>query len=347
MNKITRADFLRLMAVATGALTTQQFLAGCQSKTSSPSPPVSPLSTSTAPVQKNPLATATESPTGASPTEQESPADQLTGRPDLVVARGEDPETIVRRALAALGGMERFVPQDAHVIVKPNICVAYHTYEYAATTNPWVVAALVKLCLEAGARRVEVMDLPFGGSQETAYARSGIAEQVQAAGGEMAFMPGLKYVSADIPQGVDLKKTQIYGDVMKADVLINVPIAKHHGLARLTLGMKNLMGLIKDRPAMHRNLGQRLADLTTLFRPSLTVVDAVRILMANGPSGGNLNDVKQTDTVIASPDIVAADSYATTLFEMQPGDISYIAAAAAMGLGNSDLKSLKIEEITA
>jgi uncharacterized protein (DUF362 family) len=263
----------------------------------------------------------------------------------MVVAHGSEPEEMVRQALASMGGMERFVSAGDDVIVKPNICVAYHTYEYAATTNPWVVAGLVKLALEAGARRVRVMDYPFGGTPEEAYARSGIQEQVQAAGGEMEIMSRLKFVETDIPQGLDIQKCDIYDDVLNADVVINVPIAKHHSLARLTLGMKNLMGVIQNRSAMHRNLGQRLADLTSRVRPTLTVVDAVRILKAHGPSGGNLDDVVQLDTLIVSPDIVAADSYAATLFGLEPNELDYIQAAAAMGLGRSDLGSLKIEEI--
>jgi uncharacterized protein (DUF362 family) len=241
--------------------------------------------------------------------------------------------------------MEKFVMKGSKVIVKPNICVAYHTYEYAATTNPWVVGTLVKMALEAGAGSVQVMDFPFGGSAEEAYSRSGIEEQVTAAGGEMVPMPSFKYVKTGIPQALSLKSTEAFKDALEADVLIDVPIAKNHGSTRLTLGMKNLMGLVLDRGAIHNNLGQRIADLTTLFHPSLTVVDAVRILTANGPTGGNLDDVQKLDTVIVSRDIVAADSYATTLFGMHPGDISFIKAAAAMGLGNSDLKSLKIKEI--
>jgi uncharacterized protein (DUF362 family) len=256
-----------------------------------------------------------------------------------------EPEDLVRRAIAALGGMGQFVKPGARVIIKPNICVAYHTYEYAATTNPWVVGALVKLCLEAGAKSVKVMDFPFGGSAEEAYVISGIAEQVQAAGGEMALMPGFQYKSVKLPEALDLKKANVFQEALEADTLINVPIAKTHGLARLTMGMKNLMGLIKDRSAIHRNVGQRLADITSLFRPDLTVLDAVRILTANGPTGGNLNDVKQLDTVIASRDIVAADSYGSTLFGLRPEDLSYITAATAMGLGRSDLANLKIAEI--
>jgi uncharacterized protein (DUF362 family) len=261
------------------------------------------------------------------------------------VARNGEPEELVRRALAALGGMGRFVKPGDDVIVKPNICVAYHTYEYAATTNPWVVKALVRLALDAGARRVRVMDYPFGGGAEQAYVTSGIQEQVLSAGGQMEAMTQIKFVDATIPQGVDLKQCRIYDDVLNADVLINVPIAKHHSLARLTLGMKNLMGVIYDRPAMHRNLGQRLADLSSRVSPTLTVVDAVRMLMDHGPTGGNLEDVRQADTLIVSPDIVAADSYAATLFGLGADDLAYVRAGAQMGLGRSDLDNLKIEEI--
>jgi uncharacterized protein (DUF362 family) len=264
----------------------------------------------------------------------------------MVVARNGEPEALVRAAIAALGGMEVFVPKGANVVVKPNICVAYHTYEYAATTNPWVVGTLVKMCFEAGASSVKVCDFPFGGTAQEAYTKSGIKEQVETNGGEMVYMTNFKYVSTQIPNGIELKKTEVFGDVLNADVIIDVPIAKHHGSARLTLGMKNLMGVVRDRGAFHVNLGQRIADLSTLLKPKLTVVDAVRILMANGPSGGNLNDVKQLDTIIASADIVAADSYAATLFGSLPEDIPYIKAAAAMGLGRSDLSNLRIDEFS-
>jgi uncharacterized protein (DUF362 family) len=252
---------------------------------------------------------------------------------------------MVETAIKALGGIERFVKPGNDVIVKPNICVAYHTYEYAATTNPEVVGTLVALCVGAGARRVRVMDQPFGGTAEQAYTRSGIAEAVKSAGGEMELMSRMKFRETSIPDGRDIKKWQVYGDALDADVVINVPIAKSHGLARLTLGMKNLMGLILDRGAFHSNIGQRLADLTSLVRPELTIIDAVRTLMRNGPTGGNLNDVKLTNTIIASHDIVAADAYATGLFDLKPDDITCVPSGAAMGLGTADLKSLKIEEI--
>jgi uncharacterized protein (DUF362 family) len=343
MPKFTRRDFLRLMALALGSVAVERYLSACSPRLIETQQLIIPTTE-----RPNPTATTVTSSAETIPTEASASAPDATPAsiPDLVVARNGEPETLVRRAVEALGGMGKFVSQGANVVVKPNICVAYHSFEYAATTNPWVVGTVVKLCYEAGAASVKVMDYPFGGSTQEAYAKSGIQEQVQVAGGEMASMSGFKYVSTAIPLGVRLKKTDVFDDILNADVLIDVPIAKHHSSARLTIGMKNLMGAVRNRSALHINLGQCIADLNTLLRPQLTIVDAIRILMANGPTGGDLNDVKELDTIIASADIVAADSYATTLFGLQPEDIPYIKAGTAMGLGRSDLANLKIEEIS-
>jgi uncharacterized protein (DUF362 family) len=261
------------------------------------------------------------------------------------VARGSDPAAITERALAALGGIERFVKPGQDVIIKPNICVDYNPPEYAATTNPTVVAALVRLCLGAGARHVQVFDMPFGGTPESAYAISGISEAVQNAGGEMVIMNRAKFIDTAIPEGQSIQSWEIYRDVLTTGVLINVPIAKHHSLARLSLGLKNLLGVVKSPNRIHSNLAQRIADLSSVIRPTLTVVDAVRILVDRGPTGGSLNDVRQLDTVIASHDFVAADAHAATLFNLTGTDVPYIKAAAAMGLGRLDLAGLRVEEL--
>ena len=348
MTRLTRREFLNLVSLGAGAAA----LAACgapQEQGAAPTlPPTRSSASQAAPpaAPTSPPSTAPAASSAASPLPAASePAAPAPGQPDLVVARGGEPADLVKSALQALGGIERFVPKGSRVLIKPNICVAYHTYEYAATTNPWVVAALVQHCLQAGASRVQVMDFPFGGSARDAYAKSGIAEQVEAAGGEMVLMSSFKYTPTQIPGAVDLKQAEVYDEALKADVLIDVPIAKHHGSARLSLGMKNLMGLVLDRGRLHWNLGQCIADLASLLRPTLTVVDAVRILTAHGPSGGSLDDVKKLDTLIASPDVVAADAYASTLFGLQPLDLDYIQAAAGLGLGNSDLKALRIQEV--
>jgi len=346
MNRISRRYFLRWLAATVGTTTTAQLLSACGGA-AAPTPdrpatlPAKSASPTAQPTQSAPTsgAQSTLAPTQA-PT-----ATASNGLPDLVVARNGEPGVLVQQALKALGGIERFVKPGNDVIIKPNICVAYHTYEYAATTNPWVIAELVKLCLGAGASRVRVMDNPFGGTAEEAYATSGIKEQVEAAGGVMQTMSRVKFVRTKLPEAQVLDYCFIYDDALKTDVLINVPIAKHHSLARLTLGMKNLMGLIRDRETIHNQMGAQLTDLTRQLHPALTIVDAVRILTNNGPTGGDLNDVKQLNTVVASADIVAADSYATTLFGQQPENIVYIQKGAAAGLGRSDLKSLKIEEV--
>jgi len=269
----------------------------------------------------------------------------LSDQAYLAVAHGDDPKAIVNAALAALGGIERFVKNGHNVIIKPNICVDYHTPEYAATTNPDVVAALVTLALGAGAKRVRVMDMPFGGTPESAYAISGIESAVKAAGGEMEVMSPVKYAKFDIPIGKSIQSWEIYRDIMEADVVIDVPIAKHHSLARLTLGGKNLIGAVTKPNQIHQSLAQRIADLVSVIRPTLTVVDAYRILKDHGPTGGSLNDVEDAHTIIASHDIVTADAYGTTLFGLEAEDVLFVKKCAEMGLGTIDWKSVKMEEI--
>ena len=312
MQKLTRRQFLKL--TGTAAASAAFLSAGC-----------------TAP---------------ASEAGRRTPPDPTGDQAYLAVGRGSDPEAITKSAIAALGGIERFVKSGDDVIIKPNICINYHTPEYAATTNPTVVATLVSLCLGANARRVRVMDTPFPGiTAESAYEVSGIAEAVKAAGGEMEVMSPVKFVKTPIPEGKDLTEWEIYQDVLDTNVLINVPIAKDHNLAVLSLGIKNLLGTITRPNQMHRNLGQRAADLASLIRPTLTVVDAVRILVKGGPTGGSLNNVQETNTVIASHDLVAADAHAATLFGRTGADIAYVKAAADMDLGTLDLSSIKVEEI--
>jgi uncharacterized protein (DUF362 family) len=329
----SRREFLRLAGVGLTTVAAQQLLTACGVK----SGVLTPVSTD--------IVNPTQEP--STETQTEEPTLSTSDYPYLVVARGSEPEEMVRQGILALGGMERFMKTGADVIIKPNICIGYHSFEFAATTNPWVVGALVKICLEAGAGRVRVMDYGFGGTAEECYRVSGIAEQVEAAGGEMEEMTQLKFVETDIPDAVQLHQASIYQDILKADLLINVPIAKNHGMATLTLGLKNLMGTMLSRESIHPSFEKNLVDLATIVRPHLTVIDAIRTLMANGPTGGNLKDVKQQDTLIFSPDIVAADSYATRLFDMTPEDIPYIIKAAERELGISDLSAVRIQEINA
>jgi len=325
-----RREFLKTISLSGAGL----YLAGCTQKPKKVLP--TPFLEVATPVENQDAVEGTSS-------EAQKP---VYGDVYLSAVRGENPTEMTRRAVAAVGGIERYISNGMDVIIKPNICTDYYSFEYGATTNPEVIAALISLSLGAGAKRVRVMDNPFGGTAQSAYRKSGIEEAVLQAGGEMEVMNSNKFRPNEIPDGVDIKEWNFYQDILDEDVVINVPIAKHHGTTGLTLGCKNLMGTIINRGQIHANIDQRIADLTSRVRPALTVIDGIRTLMRNGPTGGNLNDVNMSNTVIASADVVAADSYAATLFDKTGADIGYIKSAANMGLGIMDLNSIKVEEFT-
>ena len=262
----------------------------------------------------------------------------------LAVAHGTSAGTNTKRAIAAIGGMRKFVSSGDVVVIKPNIGHA-RAPKYAVDTNPAVVGALVGLARQSGAGKVIVMDNPVGSNASTCYSVSGIAAAVKGAGGTMHVMSGSGYKSYAVP-GHLLKTHPLYAAIVNADVLINVPIAKQHGSAGLTLAGKNLMGCTNNRQKMHTlGLSQSIAEVNAKLRPELTVIDAMRILVRNGPSGGSLSDVKVKNTVIACKDWVAADTYATRLFGKSPGAVPYIKAAANMGLGTMNLASITIRNV--
>jgi uncharacterized protein (DUF362 family) len=266
----------------------------------------------------------------------------------LTVAKGgnSDAALCTRKAIEGLGGMRAFVKSGQTVVIKPNICTQYRAPAYAATTNPAVVGTLVRLCKQAGARSVRVMDCPIAGLsvQKAAWSKSGIKTAVEAAGGTMALMSNLRYKTYAIPahRNRAISSWSVYRDVLECDVLINVPIAKVHSLTRLTLGGKNLLGVAKSPASLHSGIGQKVADLASLIKPDLTVVDGMRILVSNGPTGGSLSYVRRKNTVIASKDPVAADSRAAHLFGLIGSDIPYVRAMAAIGLGKMKLTGLNV-----
>jgi len=250
----------------------------------------------------------------------------------------EEARRLTRQAIEALGGMKRFVARGDVVWVKPNIGWDKRP-EQAANTNPDVVATLVELCLAAGAKRVVVSDNATNSAQRT-FPRSGIQPAALKAGAECDFLDPRKFRKMTV-RGRVLTEWEIYSDVVEANKIINVPIVKQHSLCKATLGLKNLMGVAGGaRNRFHQDLSNTLADLAAFLKPTLVVVDAVRVLTANGPVGGNLADVARKDTVIASVDHVAADAYAATLLGLKPQEIGYVVEAAARGLGSLDFESL-------
>ena len=264
-------------------------------------------------------------------------------RPDLVVVHGASPEKLVKAALDALGGINKFISRGDIVVIKPNIGWD-RTPEQAGNTNPEVVAAVVKLCFEAGARKVKVFDRPVNDPRRC-YVQSGIAPAVSALGAEADYVDDRKFRDMAI-NGQALKSWPLYTELFEADKVINIPIAKHHGLAKLTMSMKNWMGMMGgSRRQIHQKLDESLVDLSTKIKPTLTILDAVRILTANGPQGGSLADVKRLDTIIVGVDQVAIDSYGATLFGMKGSDLGYVTLGHKIGLGQMDLSRLHIKKL--
>jgi uncharacterized protein (DUF362 family) len=257
------------------------------------------------------------------------------------VAEGTDYPAITRRVINAVGGMKRFVKPGDVVVVKPNMGWDRST-ELAANTHPQVVRAIVEECLAAGAKKVKVFDSTCNDARRC-YVNSGIENALK----------GLKNVECKHIEterfkkvtlnGQFLKEWELYDEALTANVYINVPVAKHHKLSNLTLGLKNVMGIMGgNRGFTHRNLDVALADVNAHVKTHLTIIDATRILTAHGPQGGNIADVKVLNKVIASTDTVAADAYATTLFGMRPDEIPVTVTAYKRGLGEMNLDKIKV-----
>ena len=267
---------------------------------------------------------------------------EAAAKVDLAIASGDSPAKITRAAIDALGGIGQFISRGDIVVVKPNMAWD-RTPEQAGNTNPEVVAAVVKLCFEAGARKVKVFDRPVNDPRRC-YVQSGIADAARALGATVDFVDERKFKDMSI-KGTVLKSWPLYTEVFEADKVINVPIAKHHGLAKLTLSMKNWMGIMGgSRRRIHQKIDESLVDLAMKVKPTLTILDAVRILTDNGPQGGDLKDVKKLDTVIAGVDQVAIDSYGATLFGMRGKDLGYVQLGAEHGFGVMDLNKLRIRK---
>jgi uncharacterized protein (DUF362 family) len=264
--------------------------------------------------------------------------------PQVAVAEGKDYGKTTRNAVNALGGMKRFVKPGNVVVIKPNMGWDRNS-EQGANTHPQVVKALVEEALAAGAKKVKVFDRTCN-DERRCYINSGIEAALKGMKNvELKFLEEERFKKVAL-NGKALKEWELYGEALSADVYINVPVAKHHGLSKLTLGLKNVMGIMGgNRGSIHKNIDVALADINAAMKVHLTVIDATRILTAHGPQGGDLKDVKVLNMVIASTDTVAADAYATTLFGMKPDEIPVTVAAYKRGLGEMRLDKIKILKV--
>jgi uncharacterized protein (DUF362 family) len=256
----------------------------------------------------------------------------------LVTAQGQGPTANLQQALEALGGIEEFVHRGEKVVIKPN-CAWDRTPEQAANTDPELVAELVRLSLAAGAASVVVADSTCH-APGRAFARSGIESATREVGGRTAHQEDSETVRLDLG-GTQLGPWEVLRPLAEADRVINVPVVKHHSLARATLGMKNWIGaLVGNRSPLHQRLSQVTAELGATFRPTLTVIDATRILTGGGPTGGSLALVESLDRIAVATDPVAADTWGATLLDLGPQQLPYIDIAARLGLGTRDWESI-------
>ena len=316
MSDPTRRDFLKTSALVGGGLLAAESLVLREAALAASTPPVMSI---------------------ARWDEAALPQIDQAGLADVAVK-------LTQTAVESMGGMGRFVNKGDTVWIKPNIGWNRRP-ELAANTNPDVVATLVRLCRDAGAKTVKVGDHPCHPARQ-AYRNSGIAKAAEAAGGKMVYLDKKRFQEMPI-EGEYLQKWPLYVEVIDADLVINVPVLKHHGLTKVSMAMKNYMGVIGgNRGAWHQNMDACLADITQFMKPRICVMDAVRVLTDHGPQGGDPKDVDVRGIVAASTDIVALDALGASLLGHEPAAITNIAAAAARGLGTMDFSSLNpVEKI--
>ncbi len=250
---------------------------------------------------------------------------------------------LTRRVFEAAGGIARFVSRGDVVVIKPNISWARRP-ELAATTNPEVLKALIELCYEAGAKKVRIADHTIHDARRC-FAITGAGKVAKETNADLVYprsslMKGMKL------HGHRLDVWPVFIPLVEADKVINLPVAKHHSLSTLTLGIKNWIGAVGGRRyALHQDIHQSVVDLAQFFNPTLTLIDATRIMIKNGPSGGSLTDVAIKNTLILSDDQVAADARAAMLFGYSPEEIGSISLGKKWGLGTDDFQQLDQKKV--
>jgi len=262
--------------------------------------------------------------------------------PEMAVITGDDPAQLARQAIEELGGMRRFISRGDVVLVKPNIGWD-RTPEQAANTNPDVVAEVVRQCSNAGAKRVIVTDTSCNDPRRC-FQRSGIAAAAQVVGADVILPDPAMFKEVDL-QGEILRAWPVLSPFLNVDKVINIPIAKHHSLTGATLGMKNWYGMLGGpRHQLHQKIHESLVDLADFVRPTLTLVDCYRILVRNGPTGGNLQDVLLKKTMVAGTNPVALDAYVAKAFwNLEVSDLPYLTMAAARGLGTFEFDKVRTQ----
>jgi uncharacterized protein (DUF362 family) len=249
-----------------------------------------------------------------------------------------DVRALTRKLFESAGGMSRFVSKGDVVVIKPNFSWA-RAPQLGATTHPDVLETVIFLCQEAGAQKVRIADNTIHEARNC-FAVTGADQVAKKTGADLVYP--LSNLMRDMNvQGHRLNVWPVFTPFKEADKIINLPVAKVHSLSGLTLGMKNWIGAVGGRRnALHQDIHQTIVDLAQFFRPTITLIDAIRIMTANGPSGGSTSDVAVANRLILSDDPVAADALACGLFQVQPSAVAHIQLAQKWGLGTADFSRL-------
>jgi uncharacterized protein (DUF362 family) len=266
------------------------------------------------------------------------------GANQMVIVKGESAAANVRKAVEALGGISVFVKKGEKVFIKPNVGWN-RTPDQAANTNPEIVAEVVRLVKAAGASVVWVGDVPVN-TADRCFEHSGIKKAVGEAGGTLVMPDANNFRDVEVG-GKVLRTAGVLYPFVEADKIINLPIVKQHSLTGATLSMKNWYGALggMHRVSLHQQIHRAIVDLAAMVKPTLTIMDATRILTGNGPSGGSLDDVKKLDLLAASADEVALDAWGITLLGVPREAAMWITEAEHAGIGTSDYKSLKLVDV--
>ncbi len=270
-----------------------------------------------------------------------------TAAPVIGVAEGDNSK-LVKAAVDLVGGIDKFMKAGDVVCIKPNLSFASNI-DCGATTNPAIVRQMVQLCLDAGASRIIVLDHTIH-EATLCVERSRIEEAIiDKKVSLVTLQQERQYTDVDVPGGKELNRIQVAKAIQSADLLINMPTAKSHSATGVSLGLKSLMGLIWDRGYLHRvNLDRAIAELGTVIKPGLTVIDATRALTTGGPGGPGKTVV--LNKVVAGIDPVAVDSYTVGIAQWYKKSwtgkqVKSIRAAADLGLGEIDTANMRIKQV--
>ncbi|MGA2939904.1 MAG: DUF362 domain-containing protein [Syntrophobacteraceae bacterium] len=258
----------------------------------------------------------------------------------IAIAAGDDRIKTVNAALKALGGIECFVKKGDRVLIKVNGSFATPP-SLCATTNPELLAEVTRLCFRAGAAAVAVTDNPIN-NPESCFALSGIGDAAQSSGADLIVPRESLFANITVPGSNFIRNWPVlFGAFHGVTKLLGIAPVKDHRRSGATMSMKNWYGFIGGRRNIfHQDIHTFIKDLALMIRPTLVILDGTFAMISNGPTGGSVSDLKQTNTMIVSTDQVAADAAGAALLGKTPADLPYIAKAEHAGAGTADFEAL-------